>query len=160
MMKFAVLFVLLYFCLVDTLESNRNENVRSCSSETLEVCRKWTEVSFEELQDLIQAGDIQLFDVREPKELIDYGQMPNAVNIPLGQLYDALRMSSEKFEKHFRVPKPHHDDDNIMFTCLGGIRSHKALLLSHDLGFRKARHYKGGWEEWSERTNQPLKIKK
>lgn len=55
----------------------------------------------------------------------------------VGQLYEALRMPSHKFESYFGVQQPSPNDDNIVFTCLGGIRSHKALLLSKDLGYRK-----------------------
>ena len=36
----------------------------------------------EELVDMIETGDLQLFDVREPQELEESGRIPGAVNIP------------------------------------------------------------------------------
>lgn len=43
---------------------------------------KWTNLSYDDLQALIDCGDIQLFDVREPKEILDMGKIPCAINIP------------------------------------------------------------------------------
>ena len=41
-----------------------------------------TDVSVEELDCLLQEGRVQLFDVREPSELLDTGKIPRSVNIP------------------------------------------------------------------------------
>ncbi|XP_014769066.1 uncharacterized protein LOC106868364 isoform X1 [Octopus bimaculoides] len=47
---------------------------------------KWTNLCFEDMEALISCGDIQLFDVREPKEILDTGKIPCAINIPfIGQ---------------------------------------------------------------------------
>jgi len=35
-----------------------------------------------ELLRLLESGDIQLFDVREPEELAETGRIPRAVNLP------------------------------------------------------------------------------
>ena len=35
-----------------------------------------------ELLRLLESGDIQLFDVREPEELEETGRIPRAVNLP------------------------------------------------------------------------------
>ncbi len=39
-------------------------------------------VDIEELKSLLNNGQVQLFDVREPKELQQTGVIPNAINIP------------------------------------------------------------------------------
>jgi len=42
----------------------------------------WTDVDTPELLWLLESGDIQLFDVREPEELEETGRIPRAVNLP------------------------------------------------------------------------------
>lgn len=41
-----------------------------------------TEVGTEELEKLLENGQVQLIDVREPEELTETGQIPSSVNIP------------------------------------------------------------------------------
>ena len=43
---------------------------------------QWFDVDTDELVELIADGDIQLFDVREPEELVETGHIPGAVNLP------------------------------------------------------------------------------
>lgn len=42
----------------------------------------YAEVGTPELEKLLDTGNIQLIDVREPEELIATGQIPSSVNIP------------------------------------------------------------------------------
>lgn len=109
---------------------------------------KWTNLSYDDLQALIDCGDIQLFDVREPKEILDTGKIPCAINIPLGQIKDALAMEKHAFLELYQVDKPEQQDTNIVFVGLSHIKSSTALELAHRAGFKKARHYYGGYEEW------------
>lgn len=37
--------------------------------------------------------------MREPDELVNEGKIPKTLNVPMGELEDALRMSPEQFEK-------------------------------------------------------------
>ena len=41
-----------------------------------------TDVGIEELDCLLKEGRVQLFDVREPSELLETGKIPRSVNIP------------------------------------------------------------------------------
>ena len=43
---------------------------------------QWFDVDTDELVELLASGDIQLFDVREPEELVETGQIPGAINLP------------------------------------------------------------------------------
>ena len=43
-----------------------------------------SDVSYEELLALLESDDVQLFDVREPKEIKETGTIPGATNIPCG----------------------------------------------------------------------------
>ena len=42
----------------------------------------WAYLSHEDLEALIESGDIQLIDIREEKEIEEQGEFPDAVNIP------------------------------------------------------------------------------
>ena len=52
---------------------------RNTSTTPLE---NWTDISLTELKAMLKAGNIQLFDVREPYELIETGKIACATNIP------------------------------------------------------------------------------
>ncbi|XP_077987967.1 thiosulfate:glutathione sulfurtransferase-like isoform X1 [Glandiceps talaboti] len=114
-------------------------------------------IDHEGLVALLQSGDIQLVDVREPDELIDFGKIDKSYNIPLGEVEEALVMDPAKFQEKYKAEMPKKSDTNIIFHCLAGIRSADALSTAHNLGFSKARHYPGGWEEWAEKTGVPFK---
>lgn len=43
---------------------------------------QWTDISLTELKAMLTAGNIQLFDVREPHELVQTGKIACATNIP------------------------------------------------------------------------------
>uniref|UniRef100_T1IZR4 Rhodanese domain-containing protein n=1 Tax=Strigamia maritima TaxID=126957 RepID=T1IZR4_STRMM len=93
------------------------------------------DVSYEDLEALIQSRDIQLIDVREPSELIEFGKIPGSVNIPLGQLQSALEMSDRDFKALFSAKKPKMEDENVVFHCMIGGRSLKAVQLAEKLGY-------------------------
>jgi len=47
-------------------------------------------VAADDIDKLLADGKVLLLDVREPKELEELGTIPDAVNIPLGQLEKRL----------------------------------------------------------------------
>ncbi|KAF4113889.1 thiosulfate sulfurtransferase/rhodanese-like domain-containing protein 1 [Onychostoma macrolepis] len=121
-------------------------------------CNKWTEtshnrplntddVTYEQLKDMMSTGSVQLFDVREPDEL-EAGFIPGATNIPLGDVEQALRLNPDQFRELYGVPKPGLQDSDFVLYCLRGIRSLTALEIARDLGYSRARHYAGGYNEW------------
>ncbi|XP_067107542.1 thiosulfate:glutathione sulfurtransferase isoform X1 [Osmerus mordax] len=110
-------------------------------------------VSYEQLKNMLSRRNIQLFDVRNPDEYLA-GRIPDSVNIPLGDLEESLKLSPEHFKQTFEVPAPLKDADNIVFHCKSGNRSGKALDIAYNLGFTRARHYKGGYSEWVEREDK------
>ncbi|XP_048042835.1 thiosulfate sulfurtransferase/rhodanese-like domain-containing protein 1 isoform X2 [Megalobrama amblycephala] len=124
-----------------------------------ENCDKWTKtsnnqplntdivVTYEQLKDMMSAGSVQLFDVREPDEL-EAGFIPGATNIPLGDVEQALRLSPDQFRERYGVTKPHRDDPDFVLYCQRGIRSLTALETARALGYTRARHYAGGFNEW------------
>ncbi|MBK9602970.1 MAG: molybdopterin-synthase adenylyltransferase MoeB [Anaerolineales bacterium] len=84
-----------------------------------------------------------LLDVREPHEL-EISALPNAVNIPLGQLAG-------------RLTELNSADDMVVF-CKGGTRSARALELLASAGFKKVKNLKGGINSWAKEVDTSLPI--
>jgi len=116
-----------------------------------------TELDFEELRALQLSGDIALIDVRHPTELENYGEIPGAVKIPLCEVKNALQMPEDEFLSQFQMEKPSKNERNLIFYARGPNASVAAVEIAHRLGFKRSRHYIGGWEEYSKYTGQPLK---
>ncbi|ELU01771.1 hypothetical protein CAPTEDRAFT_222202 [Capitella teleta] len=118
-------------------------------------CTRKTDVSYEELCELMQSGDIMLVDVREPKELVAHGRIPNATNIPLGELNSALQLSPEKFQSLYGTELREEDGGSrIVFICRLGVRSLSAIAIAERMGYEGARHVPGGYEEWRARQTE------
>ena len=84
-----------------------------------------------------------LLDVREPHDL-EISALPNAVNIPLGQLAG-------------RLTELNSADDMVVF-CKGGTRSARALELLASAGFKKVKNLKGGINSWAKEVDTSLPI--
>jgi adenylyltransferase/sulfurtransferase len=97
-----------------------------------------------ELKDRISlTPSLILLDVREPHEL-EISALPNAVNIPLGQLAG-------------RLTELNSADDMVVF-CKGGTRSARALELLASAGFKKVKNLKGGINSWAKEVDTRLPI--
>ncbi|KAK2145468.1 hypothetical protein LSH36_680g03040 [Paralvinella palmiformis] len=68
----------------------------------------------------------------------------------VGLVEIALSCSRQQFCAEFGVEKP-SCSDQIVFTCMRGIRSNTAVCITQNLGYERAKHYPGGWQEWSEK---------
>ncbi|XP_008275846.1 thiosulfate sulfurtransferase/rhodanese-like domain-containing protein 3 [Stegastes partitus] len=106
-----------------------------------------TEVSYEQLKQLLASRKAVVIDVREPWELREYGNIPGSINVPLGQVNTALQLGPEEFKEKYGGEMP-QQTDNIVFSCLAGIRSKNALDTAASLGYKDAQHYPGGWQDW------------
>jgi molybdopterin/thiamine biosynthesis adenylyltransferase/rhodanese-related sulfurtransferase len=84
-----------------------------------------------------------LLDVREPHEL-EISALPNAVNIPLGQLAGRLAELDSAEE--------------MVIFCKGGTRSARALELLVSAGFKKVKNLKGGINAWATDVDVNLPI--
>ncbi|MEJ1159533.1 rhodanese-like domain-containing protein [Prosthecomicrobium sp. N25] len=87
----------------------------------------------QEVQERLAAGTITLVDVREPAEWAD-GRIPGAVHVPLSAFAERARTIPEG--------KP------VVFYCLSGGRSGRALALCKDLGLAHDTHMAGGISAW------------
>ena len=101
------------------------------------------DITAPELAERVKTNHLKLLDVREPHEL-EISALPNAVNIPLGQLAG-------------RLSELNSADEMVVF-CKGGTRSARALELLASAGFKKVKNLKGGINAWAKEvdTNLPL----
>ncbi|XP_067882095.1 thiosulfate sulfurtransferase/rhodanese-like domain-containing protein 3 [Heterodontus francisci] len=104
-------------------------------------------VTYKELKQLLKSNKIVVIDVREPWEIKAYGQIPGSINVPLGQVEQALKLDPSSFMETYNGKMP-STSDKIVFSCLAGIRSKKALDAAASMGYSRALHFPGGWEEW------------
>lgn len=107
-----------------------------------------TDVSYAQLKQLLAGRKAVVIDVREPWELREYGFIPGSINVPLGQVNTALQLGAEEFKEKYGGEMP-EQTDNIVFTCLAGIRSKNALDTAASLGYKGVQHYPGGWQDWA-----------
>ncbi|XP_038568060.1 thiosulfate sulfurtransferase/rhodanese-like domain-containing protein 3 [Micropterus salmoides] len=106
-----------------------------------------TDVGYEQLKQLLASRKAIIIDVREPWELREYGFIPGSINVPLGQVNTALQLRPEEFQEKYGGEMP-QQTDNVVFTCLAGIRSKNALTAAASLGYKDVHHYPGGWQDW------------
>ena len=91
----------------------------------------------------MKTNHLKLVDVREPHEL-EISALPNATNIPLGQL--AARLSELDTA------------EEMVVFCKGGTRSARALELLVSAGFKKVKNLKGGINAWAREVDKNLPI--
>ena len=96
-----------------------------------------------ELAERVKSNHLKLLDVREPHEL-EISALPEAVNIPLGQLAA-------------RLPELDSAQEMVIF-CKSGTRSARALELLVSAGFKKVKNLKGGINAWAQEIDQSLPL--
>lgn len=101
------------------------------------------DITASELAERMKMNHIKLLDVREPHEL-EISKLPNAINIPLGQLAGRLVELDSA--------------DDIAVFCKSGTRSMRALELLSSAGFKKVRNLKGGINAWAKEVDASLPI--
>jgi len=93
--------------------------------------------------DYAQDVKLILLDVREPHEL-EISALPNALNIPLGQLAGRLSELDSAEE--------------MVIFCKAGTRSTRALELLVSAGFKKVKNLQGGINAWAKDVNETLPV--
>ena len=81
------------------------------------------------IQEILDAGNYHLVDVREPMELITDGAIEDALNVPLSEL-------EERKDEILNL------EGNIIFFCKSGGRSGKAVDFFKEKGISNI--YNGG----------------
>ena len=93
------------------------------------------EITPRELAERLEAGTVDLIDVREPHEW-EIGRIPGARLIPLGTLAGALSTLDPARE--------------IVVQCKSGVRSARAVRQLQAAGFRRVSNLAGGILRWSD----------
>lgn len=101
------------------------------------------DITASELSERMKKNHIKLLDVRELHEL-EISALPNAVNIPLGQL--AARLSELD------------SAEEMVVFCKAGTRSTRALEMLASAGFKKVKNLKGGINAWAKEVDMSLPI--
>ncbi|MEW6083134.1 MAG: molybdopterin-synthase adenylyltransferase MoeB [Chloroflexota bacterium] len=101
------------------------------------------DITAPELAERMKTNHLKLLDVREPHEL-EISALPNALNIPLGELAG-------------RLSELDSADEMVVF-CKGGSRSARALELLASAGFKKAKNLKGGINAWAKEVDTSLPV--
>lgn len=96
-----------------------------------------------ELAERVKHNHLKLLDVREPHEL-EISALPNAMNIPLGQL--AARLAELD------------SADEMVIFCKSGSRSARGLELLASAGFKKVKNLKGGINAWAREIDPEIPI--
>lgn len=92
------------------------------------------------LEEVLQSGNYELIDVREPMELIMDGEVNGAKNIPLGEVED-------RKDEILNSGKP------VILFCRSGNRSGKALEYLQSQGLENG-YNGGGYAEVREKLKQ------
>jgi adenylyltransferase/sulfurtransferase len=101
------------------------------------------DMTVQELSERIKTNHLKLLDVREPHEL-EISKLPNAVNIPLGQL--AARLAELD------------SAEEMVIFCKSGSRSARGLELLASAGFKKVKNLKGGINAWAKEVDKNLPV--
>jgi len=101
------------------------------------------DITVQELSERMKGNHFKLLDVREPHEL-EISALPNAVNIPLGQL--AARLSELD------------SAEEMVIFCKSGGRSARGLELLASAGFKKVKNLKGGINAWAREVDTNLPV--
>jgi rhodanese-related sulfurtransferase len=110
------------------------------------VLSKTKEAGVAQAVQLINRQDAIVIDVREPGEFRG-GHIPNARNIPLGQLAGKLK----DLEKHKAKP--------VVLSCQTGSRSAQAAATLMQAGFPEVYSLSGGMNAWQQ-ANMPVEKEK
>lgn len=101
------------------------------------------DITVQELAERVKTNHLKLLDVREPHEL-EISRLPNATNIPLGQL--AARLSELD------------SAEEMVIFCKSGGRSARGLELLVSAGFKKVKNLKGGINAWAREVDTNLPV--
>jgi sulfur-carrier protein adenylyltransferase/sulfurtransferase len=101
------------------------------------------DITVHELAERVKQNHLKLVDVREPHEL-QISHLPDATNIPLGQL--AARLSELDSAQE------------MVLFCKSGSRSARALELLVSAGFKKVKNLKGGINAWAREVDKELPV--
>ena len=100
------------------------------------------EYTVEEAIELAKRPDVQLVDIRDPRDLARDGRIPGAFHCPRGMLEFWIDPESPYYKPIFG------EDKTFIFFCAGGMRSSLATKTAQGMGLKPVAHIIGGFGAW------------
>ena len=91
---------------------------------------------------LVGDPDVQMVDIRDPRELERDGAVPGALHCTRGMLEFWIDPASPYHKPVFA------QDKRYIFFCAGGMRSALAAAAAQDMGLKPVAHIEGGFGAW------------
>ncbi|MFQ5840599.1 MAG: rhodanese-like domain-containing protein [Candidatus Methylomirabilales bacterium] len=104
------------------------------AAEMMDEKEPFERITPEQAKGMLESGDFQLIDVREPAEWAQ-GHLPGARHVPLNTL---IAKAQEVLDR-----------DNVIFVCAEGIRSAVACEVAAAVGRSKLFNLEGGTNGWA-----------
>ena len=117
--------------------------------ETFDVTNKGVHVDAATFNELIEADDVVLVDMRNHYES-EIGHFKNAVTPDVDTFRDSLDLIEEDL-------RDHKEDKKLVMYCTGGIRCEKASAYYKHKGFKQVYQLEGGIIEYARQVEQ-LKL--
>ena len=102
------------------------------------------ELSVEQLQAEIEAGDVTVIDIRDVRERWNLGAIPGAKSMPRGMLEFWFDPESPYYRKGLEF------STRYVLHCAGGHRSALAADVLQQLGYTNVAHLTVGYNGWKE----------
>ena len=121
-----------------------NERRRTINDLVAESKARIEELSVAELQAEIRRGDVTVVDIRDFRERIDKGVIPESVSVPRGMLEFWFDPESPYHREGFEL------DGRYVLHCASGQRSALAADALREIGFTNVAHLDVGFNGWAE----------
>ena len=118
----------------------------------------------EEIQVGIDAGEMQLIDVRSPAEFVGTdsralhgGHIPSAINVPRRAMVteDSTLKSTAELLDEFAELGARLDAPETVLYCNAGVSATFGMLAMEVAGAENLRIYDGSWNEWGNDASKP-----
>ncbi len=117
---------------------------RSINDMVTDAKSRIEELSVEELQAEIEAGDVTVVDIRDVRERWDKGAIPGAKSMPRGMLEFWFDPESPYYREGLST------EARYILHCAGGHRSALATDVLQQLGYTNVAHLEVGYNGWKE----------
>lgn len=100
-------------------------------------------LTLEQLRKELEAGGVQLLDIRDIRERQKLGWIPGSLHVPRGMLEFWLDPTSQYYTGKVDPEK------RIVLHCAGGHRSALAADVLREMGFPNVAHLEPGFNGWA-----------
>ena len=114
-------------------------------------------IRFEALRDSLEKNSVLLVDVRNRTELVNPGQIPGSVCLPLHEIRPAFdELDEAGFLEQYGFERFDEDRKSVVLTCRSGRRVEVADNILERRGYRHLRIYSGSFRDWVRRGGEVI----